>query len=225
MELKRGRNVRPFSMFEPTEVPMTSLRKNQSSDDLVRDAQVRRNENTNLTSLTYTQELITDMVWLLLEQHSLAFNSLSLFYLSSLLQRLLWRCLLLCPPNQKDQALYPMANQVSTQAPSQKPNPIASNPRQPKAAALFHPYRARHFLYPPSKTLHLQLRCGPSPLSCLPPKPTWISPRPQQAARYILCTQSNLVQGSLSSRGCRVLSTGPKTAPMDLSVVRPNFFY
>uniref|UniRef100_A0A672FHC5 Tumor protein p53 binding protein, 2a n=1 Tax=Salarias fasciatus TaxID=181472 RepID=A0A672FHC5_SALFA len=40
-ELKRDKKVRPFSMFEPTEVPATSLRKNQSSDDLVRDAQVR----------------------------------------------------------------------------------------------------------------------------------------------------------------------------------------
>ncbi|XP_026210462.1 apoptosis-stimulating of p53 protein 2a isoform X2 [Anabas testudineus] len=39
MELKRDRKVRPYSMFEPTEVPTTSLRKNQSSDDLVRDAQ------------------------------------------------------------------------------------------------------------------------------------------------------------------------------------------
>ncbi|XP_035461958.1 apoptosis-stimulating of p53 protein 2a isoform X1 [Scophthalmus maximus] len=38
-ELKRDRKVRPFSMFEPTEAPVTSLRKNQSSDDLVRDAQ------------------------------------------------------------------------------------------------------------------------------------------------------------------------------------------
>ncbi|XP_054456180.1 apoptosis-stimulating of p53 protein 2-like isoform X3 [Anoplopoma fimbria] len=38
-ELKRDRKVRPFSMFEPTEVPATSLRKNQSSEDLVRDAQ------------------------------------------------------------------------------------------------------------------------------------------------------------------------------------------
>ncbi|XP_037637949.1 apoptosis-stimulating of p53 protein 2a isoform X4 [Sebastes umbrosus] len=38
-ELKRDRKVRPFSMFEPTEAPATSLRKNQSSDDLVRDAQ------------------------------------------------------------------------------------------------------------------------------------------------------------------------------------------
>uniref|UniRef100_A0A3Q4HZ35 Tumor protein p53 binding protein, 2a n=1 Tax=Neolamprologus brichardi TaxID=32507 RepID=A0A3Q4HZ35_NEOBR len=38
-ELKRDRKVRPYSMFEPTEVPATSLRKNQSSDDLVRDAQ------------------------------------------------------------------------------------------------------------------------------------------------------------------------------------------
>ncbi|XP_062319343.1 apoptosis-stimulating of p53 protein 2a isoform X2 [Osmerus eperlanus] len=36
---KRDRRVRPFSMFEPTELPATSLRKNQSSDDLVRDAQ------------------------------------------------------------------------------------------------------------------------------------------------------------------------------------------
>ncbi|XP_034041535.1 apoptosis-stimulating of p53 protein 2a isoform X2 [Thalassophryne amazonica] len=38
-ELKRDRKVRPFSMFEPIEAPATSLRKNQSSDDLVRDAQ------------------------------------------------------------------------------------------------------------------------------------------------------------------------------------------
>ncbi|XP_070696533.1 apoptosis-stimulating of p53 protein 2a isoform X2 [Pempheris klunzingeri] len=38
-ELKRDRKVRPFSMFEPTEAPTTTLRKNQSSDDLVRDAQ------------------------------------------------------------------------------------------------------------------------------------------------------------------------------------------
>uniref|UniRef100_A0AAX7TGT8 Tumor protein p53 binding protein, 2a n=1 Tax=Astatotilapia calliptera TaxID=8154 RepID=A0AAX7TGT8_ASTCA len=38
-ELKRDRKVRPYSMFEPTEAPATSLRKNQSSDDLVRDAQ------------------------------------------------------------------------------------------------------------------------------------------------------------------------------------------
>ncbi|KAM9345240.1 apoptosis-stimulating of p53 protein 2a isoform 2-T2 [Symphorus nematophorus] len=38
-ELKRDRKVRPFSMFEPTEAPAPSLRKNQSSDDLVRDAQ------------------------------------------------------------------------------------------------------------------------------------------------------------------------------------------
>ncbi|KAM3605576.1 uncharacterized protein V6R79_001063 [Siganus canaliculatus] len=38
-ELKRDRKVRPFSMFEPTEAPATSLRKNQSSDDLVRDTQ------------------------------------------------------------------------------------------------------------------------------------------------------------------------------------------
>uniref|UniRef100_H3C521 Tumor protein p53 binding protein, 2a n=1 Tax=Tetraodon nigroviridis TaxID=99883 RepID=H3C521_TETNG len=38
-KLKGDRKVRPFSMFEPTEVPTTSLRKNQSSDDLVRDAQ------------------------------------------------------------------------------------------------------------------------------------------------------------------------------------------
>ncbi|XP_026165170.1 apoptosis-stimulating of p53 protein 2a isoform X2 [Mastacembelus armatus] len=38
-ELKRDRKVRPFSMFEPMEAPTTTLRKNQSSDDLVRDAQ------------------------------------------------------------------------------------------------------------------------------------------------------------------------------------------
>ncbi|MEQ2175700.1 hypothetical protein GOODEAATRI_020483, partial [Goodea atripinnis] len=39
-ELKRDRKMRPLSMFEPTEAPATSLRKNQSSEDLVRDAQV-----------------------------------------------------------------------------------------------------------------------------------------------------------------------------------------
>ncbi|XP_077437738.1 apoptosis-stimulating of p53 protein 2a isoform X2 [Vanacampus margaritifer] len=38
-EPRRDRKVRPFSMFEPTEVPATALHKNQSSDDLVRDAQ------------------------------------------------------------------------------------------------------------------------------------------------------------------------------------------
>ncbi|XP_034537443.1 apoptosis-stimulating of p53 protein 2a isoform X2 [Notolabrus celidotus] len=38
-EQKRDRKVRPFSMFEPMEAPVSSLRKNQSSDDLVRDAQ------------------------------------------------------------------------------------------------------------------------------------------------------------------------------------------
>ncbi|KAM8852412.1 apoptosis-stimulating of p53 protein 2a isoform 1-T2 [Synchiropus picturatus] len=38
-EQKKDRKVRPFSMFEPTETPSTLLRKNQSSDDLVRDAQ------------------------------------------------------------------------------------------------------------------------------------------------------------------------------------------
>ncbi|XP_049328144.1 apoptosis-stimulating of p53 protein 2a isoform X2 [Astyanax mexicanus] len=40
--LKRGqqdRRTRPVSMFEPTEQPAASLRKNQSSEDLVRDAQ------------------------------------------------------------------------------------------------------------------------------------------------------------------------------------------
>lgn len=49
-EQKRDRKVRPFSMFEPTEAPTTSLRKNQSSDDLVRDAQVRVNKITILMS-------------------------------------------------------------------------------------------------------------------------------------------------------------------------------
>ncbi|KAM9561302.1 apoptosis-stimulating of p53 protein 2-like isoform 1-T1 [Salvelinus alpinus] len=37
--MMKDRRVRPFSMFEPTEVPAASLRKNQSSDDLVRDSQ------------------------------------------------------------------------------------------------------------------------------------------------------------------------------------------
>ncbi|XP_028324246.1 apoptosis-stimulating of p53 protein 2a isoform X2 [Gouania willdenowi] len=39
LDPKRDKKVRPFSMFESTEVPATSLRKNQSSDDLVRDVQ------------------------------------------------------------------------------------------------------------------------------------------------------------------------------------------
>ncbi|XP_068183112.1 apoptosis-stimulating of p53 protein 2a isoform X2 [Antennarius striatus] len=38
-ELKKDGKGRPSSMFEPTEAPTTSLRKNQSSDDLVRDTQ------------------------------------------------------------------------------------------------------------------------------------------------------------------------------------------
>ncbi|XP_063730885.1 apoptosis-stimulating of p53 protein 2a isoform X2 [Eleginops maclovinus] len=37
-ETRRDKKVRPISMFESTDVPATSLRKNQSSDDLVRDA-------------------------------------------------------------------------------------------------------------------------------------------------------------------------------------------
>uniref|UniRef100_W5KCU5 Tumor protein p53 binding protein, 2a n=1 Tax=Astyanax mexicanus TaxID=7994 RepID=W5KCU5_ASTMX len=47
--LKRGqqdRRTRPVSMFEPTEQPAASLRKNQSSEDLVRDAQVTAVKNT-----------------------------------------------------------------------------------------------------------------------------------------------------------------------------------
>lgn len=41
--MKRGhqdRKARPISMFESTEPSTASLRKNQSSDDLARDAQV-----------------------------------------------------------------------------------------------------------------------------------------------------------------------------------------
>ncbi|XP_055018955.1 apoptosis-stimulating of p53 protein 2a isoform X1 [Boleophthalmus pectinirostris] len=38
-ELKRDKKARPSSMFEPTDFPPNALRKNQSSDDLVRDAQ------------------------------------------------------------------------------------------------------------------------------------------------------------------------------------------
>lgn len=34
--------MRPLSMFESAEPPPASLRKNQSSDDLVRDGQVRQ---------------------------------------------------------------------------------------------------------------------------------------------------------------------------------------
>ncbi|CAL8256205.1 unnamed protein product [Lota lota] len=41
-ELKRDRKVRPFSMFESMEQPTTGMRKNQSSDDLVRDAQATK---------------------------------------------------------------------------------------------------------------------------------------------------------------------------------------
>ena len=54
--------MRPFSMFEPTEVPATSLRKNQSSDDLVRDAQVRGNGNTVLTSRKEINLVITSRI-------------------------------------------------------------------------------------------------------------------------------------------------------------------
>lgn len=53
--MKKDRRVRPFSMFEPTEVPAASLRKNQSSDDLVRDSQVRTvdlNKNGRLAIFT-----------------------------------------------------------------------------------------------------------------------------------------------------------------------------
>uniref|UniRef100_A0A3B3D256 Tumor protein p53 binding protein, 2a n=1 Tax=Oryzias melastigma TaxID=30732 RepID=A0A3B3D256_ORYME len=39
LDVKRDRKVRPFSMFEPTEAPAPTLRKNPSCDDLVRDAQ------------------------------------------------------------------------------------------------------------------------------------------------------------------------------------------
>ncbi|XP_072293728.1 apoptosis-stimulating of p53 protein 2-like isoform X2 [Eucyclogobius newberryi] len=38
-ELKRDKKARPASMFEPSDFPANALRKNQSSDDLVRDAQ------------------------------------------------------------------------------------------------------------------------------------------------------------------------------------------
>uniref|UniRef100_A0A8C6URL2 Tumor protein p53 binding protein, 2a n=1 Tax=Neogobius melanostomus TaxID=47308 RepID=A0A8C6URL2_9GOBI len=38
-EMKRDKKARPASMFEPTDFQANSLRKNQSSDDLVRDAQ------------------------------------------------------------------------------------------------------------------------------------------------------------------------------------------
>lgn len=38
-ELKRDKKARPASMFEPTDFQANALRKNQSSDDLVRDAQ------------------------------------------------------------------------------------------------------------------------------------------------------------------------------------------
>ncbi|XP_011482745.1 apoptosis-stimulating of p53 protein 2 isoform X1 [Oryzias latipes] len=38
-DVKRDRKVRPFSMFEPTEAAATTLRKNPSCDDLIRDAQ------------------------------------------------------------------------------------------------------------------------------------------------------------------------------------------
>lgn len=51
--LKRGqqdRKVRPISMFESTEPSTASLRKNQSSDDLARDAQVSVDSQTQASS-------------------------------------------------------------------------------------------------------------------------------------------------------------------------------
>uniref|UniRef100_H2LSR9 Tumor protein p53 binding protein, 2a n=1 Tax=Oryzias latipes TaxID=8090 RepID=H2LSR9_ORYLA len=41
-EIIKKKKVRPFSMFEPTEAAATTLRKNPSCDDLIRDAQVRK---------------------------------------------------------------------------------------------------------------------------------------------------------------------------------------
>lgn len=82
-ELKRDRKVRPFSMFEPTELPATSLRKNQSSDDLVRDAQVK--QNALLKSLQ-GQKKISLQICLFPTGILPAFN---LLFLSSHLSRLL----------------------------------------------------------------------------------------------------------------------------------------
>lgn len=74
-ELKSDRKVRPFSMFEPTEAPTTSLRKNQSSDDLVRDAQVRRNEISIPESSPFQICLLTSRV----TAHHLICSLLSFF--------------------------------------------------------------------------------------------------------------------------------------------------
>lgn len=49
-------------MFEPTEAPAASLRKNQSSDDLVRDAQVRGNENTLFMSSREKKKILERFV-------------------------------------------------------------------------------------------------------------------------------------------------------------------
>lgn len=115
----------------------------------------------------------------------------------------------------------PIANQVSTLVPSLKPSPTVSSPRPPRAAILSCPHKARHSLYPPSRTLHLQQQYGPSPQNFPPPKtPVWVNPRLSQLAPFTPCTLSGLVQGSPSSLACKELSTGPRTAPMDLWVVR-----
>lgn len=159
-------------MFEPTEAPATSLRKNQSSDDLVRDAQVRGNVSTILISSQNPPPPPHHFRFVYYQQnYSTPSNLLFLsFHFSSLLLRLQSKCLLPFPLNRKALVLCPMANQASTQALFLKPSPTASSPRLPKAAALSHPHRARHSPYPPSRTLHLQQQYGPSPQSCPPPK-------------------------------------------------------
>lgn len=148
LDVKRDRKVRPFSMFEPTEAPAPTLRKNPSCDDLVRDAQVRKQIKSILEWRIYP-----DMFF---------WFDFFLFF-SSLPLRLRLKSLRLFPTNQKDLLLCRTANRASTQEPSLKPNPKSSSLNLPAALYLLH--RARLFLYPPSRTSHLQLLFDLSPQS------------------------------------------------------------
>lgn len=62
LDVKRDRKVRPFSMFEPTEAPAPTLRKNPSCDDLVRDAQVRKQNQINLRMKDLPRHVF--LIWL-----------------------------------------------------------------------------------------------------------------------------------------------------------------
>lgn len=146
-------------MFEPTEAAATTLRKNPSCDDLIRDAQVRKQVN----SIPPWRKIYPNMFFLI----SLSFFLFSQF--SSLPLRLLLRSLHLFPTSQKAQLLCRMANQASIQEPSLKLNPKSSSPKLHRAAALSLLLRARHFLYPRSRTCQLQPLFDLSPQSLSPP--------------------------------------------------------